>query len=126
MKMLLQQLMLLQLRLLRLMDRLLLLLLLWFLFHLERFWSLGQVLLVQVRLVVLLEVRLLPEAFAAEIARERLFARVHPHVHIDRVFVLERFRADRAVVQRASTLLSSTSTTAAAAATATTTTTSCR
>lgn len=123
MKMLLQQLMLLQLRLLRLMDRLLLLL--WFLFHLERFWSLGQVLLVQVRLVVLLEVRLLPEAFAAEIARERLFARVHPHVHIDRVFVLERFRADRAVVQRASTLLTSTSTTAASAAAATTTT-SCR
>lgn len=52
-----------------------------------------------VRLVVLGQVRLLPEALSAEGAREGLLPRVRADVHVHRVLVLEALAADAAVVQ---------------------------
>lgn len=47
------------------------------------------------------EMSFLTEAFAAQAARERLFAGVSTDMNIDRVLVLEALRADGAVVERA-------------------------
>lgn len=52
-------------------------------------------------LVVLRQVRLLPETLTAEAAGEGFLPRVRPDVDVHRVLVLEALRADAAVVQRA-------------------------
>lgn len=61
----------------------------------------GRVLLRYVRLVVLGQVRLLPEALPAEPTSERLLPGMSTNMHIDRVLVLEALRADTTIVQTA-------------------------
>lgn len=52
------------------------------------------------RVLVLGQVGLLPEAFAAHGAHERLLAGVRAYVNVHRVLVLEAFAANVTVVQR--------------------------
>lgn len=52
------------------------------------------------RLVMLGQVCFLPKTLSAQTARERFFPGMSPDVDVHRVFILEAFGADAAVVQR--------------------------
>lgn len=66
-------------------------------------------------LIVLSQVCLLAEAFAAERAGKRFFAGMRPDVHVHAVLVFEALAADAAVVQRAFLALNATGRTTRAA-----------